>query len=346
MVAPLDVPASAFPPAMRYLSALAALGGSLGLSVLAACSDPTGPNSSGIDPVSISRVVVTPTIDTLRFADTVTAAAQRQLQAAVELKTGQVRTDVRFVWESSDPSVAVVDTTGLVIARSEGTTRIRVSAGKAADATIVVERVQAATLAVSPTTVRLIEGESTTITATALDAAGARIPGVVYTFTSSDPARATVTSTGAVQLAPNAGAGSVTITVTAAGRTARTTIDVVRRAFAVAASAAPASAAGVVAGGDFSCGRLVLDRGAYCWGRNEVKQLGTTIRDTVCTDDIENFTRRVSTPCALEPARQTTPPRARAARRRKPARVRTRYDRRRLLLGAIDHRADGHRQDC
>ncbi|GJG86418.1 hypothetical protein tb265_15990 [Gemmatimonadetes bacterium T265] len=264
----------------------------------------TGPNVSGLDPLTIQRVIVQPDVDTVAVADTITAAARRQLKAAVVLKTGETVTNVAVAWSSSDPRVAVVDTAGLVTPRDTGTVRIRASASVAAEATVVVRYATArVTLAASASPV--LQGDSLTLTARALDASGQPVGGVRYVFGSSDPARASVDSTGRVHVAAGADTGQVTFTVAGGGRTASTTVSVMRRAFAVSTSALP-SAAGIVAAGDFTCGRLAV-RGTYCWGRNDSTQLGTVIRDTVCVDDIADPTRP-SIACALAPARQGAGP--------------------------------------
>ena len=60
----------------------AALIGALCTVCVTACSD-TGPNISGVDPLSIVRVTVSPSLDTLFVADTLRPTDRRQMSAAV-----------------------------------------------------------------------------------------------------------------------------------------------------------------------------------------------------------------------------------------------------------------------
>ena len=104
-----------------------------------ACSDePTGPNLSGIDPISIARIEIRPALDTIVVQETITPGDTVRLTAAVVMKSGAIRTDVPLAWESSDPAVASVDQTGLVRATGYGTATIKASAGRAATAEIIV----------------------------------------------------------------------------------------------------------------------------------------------------------------------------------------------------------------
>lgn len=75
----------------------------------------------------------------------------------------------------------------------------------------------------TPTNPRIDEGEKIQLTATAYDAANNVIPGVTFTWTTSHPNRATVTSTGLVTGVNN---GNATITASAGGKSGSTTVRV------------------------------------------------------------------------------------------------------------------------
>lgn len=106
--------------------------------LVGACDDATGPNLSGVDAMSISRIEILPGIDTLVVQDTLSPGDTVRLAGAVVLRTGAVRTDLELAWRSSDPDVAVVSSTGLVLATGFGTATITASAGKVATAEITV----------------------------------------------------------------------------------------------------------------------------------------------------------------------------------------------------------------
>jgi alpha-tubulin suppressor-like RCC1 family protein len=252
-----------------------------------ACSN--GDNISGIDPFTIAKIDLAPKRDTIFVADTISAAPPLQMQAAVELKTGAVRSDVKLVWKSSNPDVAVVDENGVVTPTGLGTTKITASAGEEASAEITVATAPIA-LSLAPSTVTLIAGESVPLTATATGPAGTRMPGTRYVFTSSAPAVASVDPQGNVQaLAP----GTTEITVTALDQTARTTVQVFARTFV----SAPAGS--LSAGDDVTCGLLPFGR-AYCFGKEPLIGIA---RDTTCFDDNASGAAGPRLGCTLRPLR-------------------------------------------
>lgn len=106
--------------------------------LIAGCDDATGPNVSGLDPLAIARIEIVPQLDTLVVQDTLSPGDTLRLRAAVVLRSGGVLTDVQLAWQSSDPAVAVVGPTGLVLATGYGTATITASAGKTATAQVVV----------------------------------------------------------------------------------------------------------------------------------------------------------------------------------------------------------------
>lgn len=121
-------------------------------------------------------------------------------------------------WASSAPTVATVSATGLVTTLTPGTTNITAtSEGKVATLAFTVlppPPVNTITLAINsgflPTTVGVPLG------VTLRDAAGGVLSGRVITYTSSNPAVATVTNGVVTALTT----GNVTITVTSEGKTA------------------------------------------------------------------------------------------------------------------------------
>src|SRR5690606_9402814 len=88
---------------------------------LAACSE-TGPNLSGLDPIAISRIELSPAIDTIEVLEPFGPEHSLRLFATVVMKSGVTRNDVILAWRTSDPAVALVDGTGRVRATGFGTT--------------------------------------------------------------------------------------------------------------------------------------------------------------------------------------------------------------------------------
>ena len=253
---------------------------------LAACSEASGPNVSGIDPIAIMRVEISPVLDTVFVGDTIGAADHRQYAALVIGRTGAPMSGAQLAWTTSDAEVAAVSPSGVVTPRRPGRARITASAGKAAEATLVVAYATAS-LTVSPGAPRGVAGDTLRLEPQALDRDGLPVRGVRYGYASSNTATATVDGAGLVTLrAP----GTVTITVTGAEQAQPVTITSLPRQFQAGAEL-------LTAGDDFTCGQIPLGR-TYCWGRNDASQLAAS-GDTTCFNDLESG----SVACSLEALR-------------------------------------------
>lgn len=134
------------------------------------------------------------------------------------------------VWSTSASAVATVGADGLVVGVAPGTAEITVtSEGKSATILITVAPAVdpsanvVASVSLSGGASILVVGGSTTISATALNAGGAALPGRIIAWSSGTPAVATVSATGVVTaVAP----GTAEITATVEGRSASRTITV------------------------------------------------------------------------------------------------------------------------
>src|SRR5512141_224211 len=102
------------------------------LSFLAAasCSDDTGANISGVPGYSISTVKVFPSSATIFVPDTIRISDRITFAAIAYGKGGSILTGMRFVWSTSDPSIAVVDSGGTVTPVRPGTVEVMASAHK------------------------------------------------------------------------------------------------------------------------------------------------------------------------------------------------------------------------
>ena len=140
------------------------------------------------------------------------ASAELQVGSTVQLSTvltdaaGATLTDRVVSWSSSKPTVASVSEAGLVTGVAAGEAGITAtSEGKSATATITVLGSPAGTVAsvtVSPATVLLenrgSEGATRLLVASLRDAAGNALPGRTVSWSSSDDAVASVSSSGLV----------------------------------------------------------------------------------------------------------------------------------------------------
>ncbi len=170
-----------------------------------------------------SSLLISPGADTIFVADSIDSDDTVRFSAAALTFSGDTVDFTGVEWLSSDSLVAVVDSTGLVTARSLGEATITALAGEEASGVIVVAPATAA-LVLAPTMDTLFLGDSLQLFAQAYDAGGSPVLGVRYDFVSSNSGIVTVDSTGLVHtVAP----GDARITVVAAGRQAISDITVI-----------------------------------------------------------------------------------------------------------------------
>jgi hypothetical protein len=118
----------------------------------------------------------------------------------------------RITWSSADPTVATVNTNGVVVARGEGRTSVTAaSAGVSTRLEVVVNRAAAASVAIAPRAPSVRVGEQTTLSARIRDRAGAAMSSRVL-WRSSNSSVAVVDNGGTVS---GVRPGDVTVTATA-----------------------------------------------------------------------------------------------------------------------------------
>jgi alpha-tubulin suppressor-like RCC1 family protein len=268
--------------------------------VIAACNDNqqelTGPGFICDITNPVEDLSLSPQTTQLTVRDPARASDNVQLTATATNRFGVARTDVPISFSSSDTSVAVVDSLGLVTAKKPGVVTIKASTcGKSATSTVTI--VQAvASVSVEPATKTLVAGDSVLITAQAVDQTGKTLTDVTFTFSSSSSAVTIVQKSDSTALVFANVAGDVSVTATGEGSSAISSLTILPRVFLAAAGV---TNDGLDVGGYSSCGLISQGR-VYCWGLNSVGQLGAT-SDTTCFGEDAS-----SLPCSLLPLRADT----------------------------------------
>jgi hypothetical protein len=147
----------------------------------------------GIAAHAARRIVVAPKADTLlAIGDTAVLAV------TVTDRRGAVLMGALVDWKSDDSNVVAVDTSGMVIARGPGTTKVTASLRDLnAVATITVTQ-KAHLLVLGDSAVRLLEGDTLRLKARAVDARGHVVRGQRTRWFSSDSSIVAVDSAGVV----------------------------------------------------------------------------------------------------------------------------------------------------
>ena len=247
--------------AIRQLRSFAFVAFLLFAGVLSCGGD--GPATPGN---SVAMLIVSLSPSTLLVGQTGTATA------AAFAADGSAVTVTDIVWASGASTIATVSAAGLVTGVSTGQTQILATvSGKQAVATVTVSvsvpaLVPVSAVALSPTSASILAGQTQQLTATTQDVSGKTLTGRVVTWTSSNVAIATVSSTGLVTAIA---AGTATITSTSEGKTATSAITV----------SSAISLSSIFAGYSNTCG-LTSSGAAFCWGRNLAGQLGSSSTNT------------------------------------------------------------------
>ena len=158
----------------------------------------------------VADIVVNPASSTLSLN------AQLPLQALVRNEAGELVPDASVTWTVENPTVVSVSPAGVVTALALGTTQVAANArGKSGLATITVQRTPVSSVVVVPNRVNAGIGSTTTLTATAYDAAQNALAGRGMVWTTSNASVATVDAAGVVTAK---GKGTATITATSEGK--------------------------------------------------------------------------------------------------------------------------------
>jgi hypothetical protein len=179
---------------------------------LLACGD----GSTGPKPVA--------SIDVSPDAVTLSAGQTTSLAGVARDAGGVALPDREITWTSGNPTLATVSLAGAVTGLAEGSTDIEASAeGVRGFATVTILPPAVASVSIEPAQVSLLPGETSQLTASALDAQGGPLTGRTFTWLSDDVSVAMVDADGLVtSVAP----GSAMIFATTGGRSGASAVGV------------------------------------------------------------------------------------------------------------------------
>ena len=172
-----------------------------------------------VNPKAVSTIRLTPAGDAQLLV-----GQTRQVSAETVAADGEVLTGRVLTWSSNSAAVASVSANGLITAVSPGGAFITAaSEGRTAVVAVTVSSVPVASVAVAPGSDEVVVTQTLQLTATTKDEQGGTLTGRPVSWSTSDAAKATVSSTGLVTgIAP----GTVTITASAEGKSGTSAITV------------------------------------------------------------------------------------------------------------------------
>ena len=165
-----------------------------GVAWAAGCGDDTTEPPPPPEPLRPTTISVSPAM-----AEFTAVGETVQLSAEVRDQNGQVMDGVTVTWASSAAGVAKVDAAGLVTAAGNGTATITATAGTVSGSAAVTVDQDVRGVEVLPAADTVSAGDTLRLTAEAWDPNGFTVPGVEFTWSSSDAAIATVDGSGLVR---------------------------------------------------------------------------------------------------------------------------------------------------
>jgi hypothetical protein len=164
------------------------------------------------------RVLIAPAYVTLEaVGDTF------QMAATVLDERGGTLTGATLQWKAMNPAVAVVDSSGAVVAQGPGSTLLAVTVREYTARAVVMVRQRVTAVEITDTLIRIPEGASARLSAFAVDPRGNRIVNAFPIWTSADTSLVWVDSLGR---ATARGPGRTTLTAALEGFTDRLAVEV------------------------------------------------------------------------------------------------------------------------
>jgi uncharacterized protein YjdB len=171
-----------------------------------------------VHPAPVATIEVTPATLSLGVGEA------GQLVVVLRDANGVELNDRVVSWTTSDDGVAIVSSTGLVLARARGSAVVTAtSEGKKATVAVDVHDVAVASVAILPSSATIGIGGSVQLVAVPRDAAGNPLPGRTVDWTTDAPTIATVSSSGFVS---GLAGGVARITATSEGKSATAEVTV------------------------------------------------------------------------------------------------------------------------
>jgi len=179
------------------------------ITITATSEGKNGTSAITVLPVPVANVAVSPTNPGIQAGSTV------QLTATLTDANGNQLSGRTVTWQSSAPTIASVDGTGLVRGVAIGSATITAtSEGKSGTTIVSVTQAPVASVDVTPASATMTVQSTFQFTATPKDASGNALSGRQVTWASSDPNIATVNNSGFVV---GLAAGQVSIRATSEG---------------------------------------------------------------------------------------------------------------------------------